>query len=267
MSVSPMLYRDLEYARFGQNSLLLDIYLPTQASDPFPLIVWVHGGAFRMGDKGNSPAERMVARGYAVASINYRLSQEALFPAQIEDCKAAVRWLRAHAAQYNLNPGRIGAWGSSAGGHLVAMLGTTGHMRDLDTGAHLAYSSQVQAVCDFFGPTDFLQMDAAGSDMHHDAPDSPESPLIGGAIQEYPDRVARANPITYVTPAAPPFLIAHGDCDPLVPHHQSELLYAALQRAGVQVTFHTVRGAGHGFEGPEIDQLVDAFFDRHLKQG
>jgi acetyl esterase/lipase len=207
--------------------------------------------------------------GYAIASINYRLSQHALFPAQIEDCKAAVRWLRAHAAQYGLDAARFGAWGPSAGGHLVAMLGTTGNVAELDVGEHLEASSRVQAVVDYFGPTDFLQMDAhrMPKGKVHDAADSPESELVGGPIQENADRVAAANPITYVSPDAPPFLIVHGELDPLVPHHQSELLVAALKRAGVPVTFYTVVGAGHGgFTDPAVPEMTRAFLAQHLKR-
>jgi acetyl esterase/lipase len=263
-----VIHRDLGYARAGTKSLLLDLYLPEHATRALPVIVWVHGGAFRMGSKEDCPATWMVARGYAVASINYRLSQEALFPAQIQDCKAAIRWLRANAGHYGLDAQCIGAWGSSAGGHLVAMLGTAGHVREWESvGGHQEFPSRVQAVCDFFGPTDFMQMDRAGSTMNHDAPDSPESQLVGGPIQEHPERVARANPITYITHDGPPFLILHGTKDPLVPFNQSELLYAALQQAGVEVTFHPVENAGHGFTGAEIDALVAAFFDHHLKEG
>jgi acetyl esterase/lipase len=263
-----VMHRDLEYACTGNTPLLLDLYLPEYTTDALPLIVWVHGGAFRMGSKEDCPVTWMVDRGYAVASLNYRLSQEAIFPAQIQDCKTAVRWLRAHAEDYALAAQHIGAWGSSAGGHLVAMLGTAGHVRAWESvGGYQECSSRVQAVCDFYGPTDFLQMDRAGSSMHHDAPDSPESQLVGGPVQEYPERVARANPITYITSDCPPFLILHGTQDPLVPFNQSELLYAALQQAGVEAAFHPVEGAGHGFVGPEIDALVAAFFDHHLKEG
>jgi len=261
--------RGLEYANAGGKALLLDLYLPEKAEGPTPVIVWVHGGAWQAGSKEGCPALRIVPRGYAAASLNYRLSQEAIFPAQIEDCKAAIRWLRAHAKEYNLDPARFGAWGASAGGHLVALLGTAGDVKELaGTGGNLDQPSRVQAVCDFFGPTDFCQMAAhslPGSPIQHDDPRSPESLLIGGALQENKDKAARANPITYVTQNAPPFLILHGDKDPLVPHHQSEILAEALKKAGVEVTFHTVAGAGHGFGGPQIDKMVDEFFDRHLK--
>ncbi len=263
-------YRDLEYARAGDKSLLLDLYLPEKSQHPLPLIIWIHGGAWSGGDKADCPARRMLQRGYAVASINYRLSNEAIFPAQIEDCKAAVRWLRAHAGQYGLDAEHFGAWGNSAGGHLVALLGTTGDAKEFNKGDNLEFSSRVQAVCDYYGPTDFLQMQAhmlPGAPMKHDPPSSPESLLIGGPIQENKDKAVRANPIAYVTPASAPFLIVHGDLDPLVPYNQSQLLFEALKKAGVSVRLHIIEGAGHGpgFGGRDIAEMVNAFFDRHLK--
>jgi acetyl esterase/lipase len=213
--------------------------------------VAIHGGAFRTGDKGGEPAGVFVARGFAVAAINYRLSQHAVFPAQIEDCKAAVRWLRANASQYGYDPDRVASYGASAEKHLAAMLGTAGDVAALDVGANPGISSRVQAVVDFFGPTDFLQMDAhrlSEKAMIHDTPDSPESQLVGGPIRDNPEKVARANPITYVTPEDPPFLIVHGDADLLVPHHQSVLLEAALRKAGVRVRLVTIPGGPHGGE-------------------
>jgi acetyl esterase/lipase len=265
---------DLAYVTNGHDRQKLDLYLPEKAAAPTPVIVWIHGGGWVSGDKKENGAPGTVshtARGYAVASINYRLSGDALFPAQIEDCKAAIRWLRAHASEYNLDPNRIGVAGASAGGHLVALLGATGHLRDFDVGEHLDQSSAVQAVNDLFGPTDLLQMDAhalPGARLVHDAPGSPESRLVGGPIQEPPycDLAAKVNPISYVTKDAPPHLIIHGDQDPLVPHHQSELLFATLQQHGVPVRFHTIKGAGHGqgFGGKEIAEMIAAFFDHHL---
>ncbi len=262
--------RDIEYVPGGGNAQSLDLYLP-KSDRPVPLIIWIHSGAFRAGDKAQCPAMAFTRRGYAAASLNYRLSGQAIFPAAIEDCKAAVRWLRAHAREYNLDADHFGAWGSSAGGHLVALLGASGDVKQLEgNGGNLEFSSRVQAVCDWFGPTDFVQMEAhaltPGRPFDHDAADSPESLFIGGAIQDNKDKARAANPITYVTLGAPPFLIMHGDQDPLVPHHQSELLEAALKKAGVEVTFRTVEGAGHGFGGPEIFRMVEAFFDKHLKK-
>jgi len=264
-------HRNIEYAQPNDTPLLLDLYVLKGATRPLPLIVWIHGGAWRGGSKDRCPALRFSERGYVVASINYRLSQKAIFPAQIEDCKAAIRWLRANTAKYRIDPRRIGVWGSSAGGHLVALLGTSGDVKDLEgtVGGNLDQSSRVQAVCDFFGPTDFLQMDAhmiEGSRLVHDSPESPESRLVGGPIQENKEEVSRADPITYVTEDDPPFLIMHGDRDPLVPLHQSELLNGALKKVNVDATFHVVKGAGHGFGGPEISRMVDQFFDKHLKR-
>jgi len=275
-------HRDLAYVTNGHERQKLDLYLPAENAERGaasskhqgenrPLIIWIHGGAFRVGSKegnpDNPPPFHYVTQGYAVASINYRLSQHALFPAQIEDCKAAVRWLRAHAAEYKLDSSRFAAWGPSAGGHLVAMLGTAGHVTEFEVGAHLDVSSRVQCVVDYFGPTDFLQMDAQRppGGMIHDTPDSPESELVGGPIQEHPEKVARANPITYVTADVPPFLIVHGDHDPLVPYGQSVLLVKALQQVGADVTFYTVQGGGHGgFTDPSVPKLTADFLAKHI---
>jgi acetyl esterase/lipase len=264
-----IVHRDLFYVSNGHQRQKLDLYLPGSGRK-LPLIVWVHGGAFRMGSKEDGVPFDYLGEGYAVASINYRLSQHAIFPAQIEDCKAAVRWLRAKARVFDLDPHRFGAWGPSAGGHLVAMLGTTGDVKEFDVGENLGESSRVEAVVDYFGPTDFLQMDdhRLPDGQVHNTPDSPESELIGGSIQENRDKVAKANPITYITPDATPFLIVHGELDPLVPHHQSELLAAALKNAGVSVSFYTVEGGGHGgFTDPKVPQLTQEFLAKHLKPG
>ena len=173
-------HRNLMYAQAGPHALRLDLYIPNDVPGPYPLIVWVHGGAFRMGDKANPIARPLVAYGYAIASINYRLSHQAIFPAQIHDCKAAVRWLRAHAAGYDLDGARVGAWGDSAGGHLVAMLGAAGDVPELEGDlGNLEHSSRVQAVCDWYGPSDFLRMNDVPGTMDHDASDSPESQLVG----------------------------------------------------------------------------------------
>jgi len=265
--------KDLEYVPGGHERNKLDLYLPTKqveeqthTPDKLPLIIWVHGGAWMAGNKNNCPARRFLRKGYAVASINYRLSQHATFPAQIEDCKAAVRWLRVNSKKYDLDTKRIGVWGASAGGHLVALLGTAGDVKEFDKGENLEVSSRVQAVCDYFGPTDFIKISNFPSSLKHDAPDSPESKLIGGPVTTNKEACQRANPITYVTKNDPPFLIVHGDKDNVVPHNQSQLLYDALKNTGVPVKFHTVKGGGHGgFNSPEVDKMVDDFFDKNLK--
>jgi acetyl esterase/lipase len=265
---------NLEYVPGGHAQQRLDLYLPPKANKPLPLIVWIHGGAWFGGSKDDGvPALPLVGAGYAVASINYRLSQHAVFPAQIEDCKAAIRWLRANAKTYNLDPDRLGVWGASAGGHLAALLGTSAAVAELEgAGGNSHRSSRVQAVVDFFGPTDFLQMDdhaVPGAGLKHDPPSSPESRLIGGAIQQNAEKSQRANPVKYVRKDAPPFLIVHGEQDPLVPCHQSELLFEGLTAAGNDVTFYKIAGAGHG--GPQFNSdmmraAVHAFFDTHLKR-
>ncbi|MDX2037142.1 MAG: alpha/beta hydrolase [Isosphaeraceae bacterium] len=262
------LVADVEYAKVGNRSLRLDLYLPEKSEGPVPVIVAIHGGAWLAGSKEGAVGIREAARGYAVASVGYRLSREAIFPAQIEDCKAAVRWLRAHAKEYGLDPTRIGVIGHSAGGHLASMLGTTAKASEFEKGEHLDQSSAVDAVCAMSGPSDLTAMAAhaiPGATIDHDAADSPESRLIGGPVQENKEKAAKANPITYVTKAAPPFLLIHGDADPLVPSNQSERLRDALERAGAKVRLEIIPGAGHGLGGPRIDKMIDTFFDEHLK--
>lgn len=267
-------YRDLAYVANAHPHQKLDLYVPEKGDGPFPLIVWIHGGGWIDGDKNGCPPlnSGFVERGYAAASLDYRLSGDAIFPAQIDDCKAAIRWLRAHAKEYRLDPAHIGVWGASAGGHLVALLGTSGDVGEFDTGENLGQSSRVQAVGDFFGPTDFVQMDAhavKGTPLIHDSANSPEAKLVGGLIQDkaFAAKVQSANPVRYVTKDDPPFLIVHGDHDPLVPHHQSELLYEALVKTGIPVRFITVNGGGHGagFPNQELNPIVREFFDHNLK--
>jgi acetyl esterase/lipase len=255
-------YPDLSYVTNGSASQKLDLYVPKEGNN-LPLIIFVHGGAFYMGDKRQWIGYQLayVKQGYALASINYRLSGEAVFPAQIEDAKAAVRWLRAHAATYRLDPNHFAAWGASAGGYLAAMLGTTESMREFDVGENLEYSSQVQVVADYFGPVDLNRLRPVSMEAG-----SVESRLIGYTIKDHPDKAREASPITYVTKECPPFLIVHGDADPIVPYTQSVSLTAALKETGVPVTFYTVKGAKHGgFRDPEVPVLTSAFFAKYLK--
>ncbi len=261
--------RDVKFGEGGGRPLRLHVIRPKEApEEPLPVVVWVHGGAWRAGsrDSGIGRLVPLVRRGYFGVSIEYRLSGEAQFPAQIEDCKAAIRFLRAHAEEYKIDPDRIGVWGSSAGGHLVALLGTSGDVEELEgKGGWPDQSSRVNAVCDWFGPTDFLQMIGTEGNIDRRSPNAPEALLIGGPIREHKEKVALANPITHVSADDPPFLIMHGDQDRTVPINQSELLHEALKAAGVDVTYQVIEGAGHGFGGSEILQTVNDFFDKHLK--
>jgi acetyl esterase/lipase len=260
--------RDIEYAKPDGKPQRLDLFVPEKAAGLLPLIIWVHGGAWSAGHKEWQPipALPMTARGYAVATIDYRLSGEAKWPAQIHDCKAAVRFLRAHAKDHNLDPDRFGAWGSSAGGHLVAMLGTSGDIKELEGDlGNLGVSSRVQAVCDWFGPTDLLVLNNP----------NPVKGLLGGPAAENIAKAKQANPITWVSKDGPPFLIMHGDKDNAVSIQQSELLNEALKKAGVSVKFDPIPGVGHDFRGPEVVKwailkpeylkTVNEFFDEKLK--
>jgi acetyl esterase/lipase len=265
------LVRDVQFGKGGERPLKLHILRPKKLSEkPMPVLVYIHGGAWRAGnrDQGIPNLIRYAKRDFFCASIEYRLSQEAIFPAQIEDCKCAIRFLRAKAKEYNIDPDRIGVWGHSAGGHLAALLGASGGIKELEgEGGWTEFSSRVNAVVDCFGPTDFLKLSAAESVIQHDAPESPESLLIGGPIQENRDKAAKASPITYVTKDDPPFLIMHGSMDKIVPLNQSELLTAALKKAKVEVDLQVIPGAGHGFVPAQSDALVDAFLEKYLLKG
>jgi acetyl esterase/lipase len=259
--------RDQPYAEAHGVSLLADLFLPQGAGAPVPVVVWVHGGGWRFGNRRLAPdlSRFFARRGLAMASIDYRLSGQALFPAQIEDVKAAIRWLRGTALAHGLDGARIGILGSSAGGHLAALAGLTPHGPfDAACGAHADQPADVQAVVDAYGPTDFLQIDAhrppdgtPSADpetlllppgvTRSAQPDSFESYLLGAPIESVPDRVRTANPVSYARPGAPPFLILHGTSDTTVPVHQSELLYDALAAHDNDVTLGLIDGIGHGF--------------------
>ncbi|MGL5978240.1 MAG: alpha/beta hydrolase fold domain-containing protein [Erysipelotrichaceae bacterium] len=278
-------YLDLTYGDASATQTL-DIYLPNEGEGPFPVIVAVHGGAFKVGSKTGSDVASMIEgvnRGYAVVSVNYRLSGEAVFPAAVNDVKAAIRYVRANASMYNLNPDAIAAWGDSAGGNLVAMLGTTGNVTTLDgdTTTNAGVSSAVQAVVDWFGPIDFLKMDeqftALGITPKMGATStdsSPESAYIGQNITTDPALTAQANPESYIDtldPAtAPSFFIQHGTIDSNVPITQSENFAAALSaKIGAdKVSYNILEGAGHGtseFDATTNLDLVYGWLDSVLK--
>jgi len=272
-------WRDVAYATQSQ-AQKLDIFLPATGDGPFPVIVSIHGGAFKMGDKADgqeTAAKEGLNYGYAVVSINYRLSGEAIWPAQIYDVKAAIRWIRANASQHALNANKIAVWGGSAGGHLSAMSGTSGgvsSLEDMNMG-NSGQSSRVQAVVDWFGPINFLTMDAqfAASGVNgevHNTPTSPESQVMGQLITEIPAKVQEANPETYITSDDPPFFIQHGTADTNIPTQQSIDFAAKLQPVlgSSKVTFEALEGARHGdpmFATASNTAKVFAFLDKYLK--
>jgi acetyl esterase/lipase len=259
---------DVSYGSVKGVPLLLDLARPRErASAKLPAIVYMHGGAWQSGSKADGvPAIcYYAAHGFVAASVGYRLSSQAQFPAQIEDCRCAVRFLRAMADEYGIAPARIGAMGASSGGHLAILLGLTGGGTEFaDKGGWENFSSGVSAICDLFGVSDFFEM------PRRHLPDvvNATSKFLGGSIDLVPERYIAANPIRHVHSAAPPFLIVHGDRDDLVPLRQSELLHAALKAAGVNATLYVVKGASHGsieVVTPEVRSIILAFFEKHLK--
>ncbi len=267
-------HADITYAEVDGRRLLLDVYArDPRPARPGPVVVWVHGGGWRSGSKDSvNRSLPILEHGYGLVSVGYRLSGEALFPAAIADVKAAVRWVRANAARYGFDGARVGAWGSSAGGHLAALLGTAHEVAEWDRlhEENAGVSSRPDAVCNWFGPTDFLRMNDFPSRIDHDAADSPESRFIGGPIQEHPAKVQRANPVSYITPDDPPMLHMHGEQDQSVPYNQSELLHVALQAGSVDTTLYKVRNADHGFRAMQGDTpqsllaRVVTFFERTI---
>ena len=266
--------RDVEYGRGGTVPLYMDLCYPLAAvKKPNPVIVMIHGGGWMGGDRSDQikSMTAYAAEGYFCASVGYRLSQVAIFPAQIHDCKCAIRYLRSHAKEYNLDPDRIGAVGWSAGGHLVALLGTSGGVRELEgDGGWPGVDSRVQAVCDYFGPADFpaWASDPGFASWGMDAKNALYK-LFGGPIPDRLELARQASPVTWVGKGAPPFLIIHGTADDIVPFRQSELLRDALKKAGVPVELVTIAGAAHGdgkfWEGKPWEKEA-VFFEKHLKK-
>jgi acetyl esterase/lipase len=265
--------RDIAYADTENARQKLDLYLPKvrKGDKPLPVIVFIHGGGWRGGDKsgGIGNVWRFVQSGeYAGASIGYRLTDEAQWPAQIHDCKAAIRWIKAHAKEYNLDATKIAVWGTSAGGHLVSHLGTSGDVKELEgtLGKHLDQNSSVTCVVNFFGPENFLSMVRQPSTIDRtQGKDYPEALLLGGPVSEKEAVTKEASPVTHVTKGDAAFFTAHGTKDPLVPFAQGEEIHAALTKAGVPSLLQEMTNGGHGFKSPLLDERVKQFFDLHLR--
>jgi acetyl esterase/lipase len=253
----------------GYRPLKLDLYHAPGAKGLRPAVVWLHGGGFvvgspRMADslfgEWDQVLAKLAARGYVTAGVTYRFSGEARFPAQMEDVKASIRWLRANAAKYGIDPQRIAIWGASAGGYFAVLAGTSCKAEALEgRGGNPDQSSCVQAVVDWYGPTDLAQMDAQAppdSRIKHNGADSPESKLLGCALPQCPaDLMQRANPLTYISAATPPFLIMQGDADTAVPWKQSQVLHDALRAKGVAANFVLEPGLNHMFVGATPAQV------------
>ncbi len=237
------------------NGHKLDLYIPAGAARPLPVVIWTGGSAW-MADTGKNTAGGIASQlnpaGYAVAGVSIRSSSQVQFPGQLHDIKASIRWLRANAAKYNLDPDHIAIMGDSSGGWTAAMAAVTGDAPEMEGSVGITgVSSKVQAAVSFYPPTNFLTMDAwalrkcTGANCH-DSETSPESRLVGCAIQTCPDKVRMASPLQYITAADPPIMILHGNSDQLVPHNQGEQLYMALNKACKDAIFISLPKAPHG---------------------
>jgi acetyl esterase/lipase len=260
--------QDITYSSTDGADLRLDIHYPDVVSGPIPTVVYVHGGAWIQGDKeegaGTVDIPALLEAGFAVVAVNYRLAPQYRFPAMIEDVKCAIRFLRANAGRYGLATEKIGAYGGSAGGHLVSLLGLTDSSAGWDSGEYAEYSSRVQAVVDMFGPTNLT------------GPFPAEAPVkcedVFGTCDVNDPVLRDASPVTWVTADDPPFLILHGDEDKVVPLSQSQILYERSKDAGVDVTLVVVKNGEHGLwpkadmepSRSELTRMIVEFFVRHL---
>ena len=271
--------RDIEFTRTPNGPLLLDIYKPADASPsaPLPVVMFMYGGGWMTGNRHQLKffrGQEYVRHGYALVAIEYRSSEAAIFPAQIHDCKAAVRWIRQNAAEYGLDGSRIAALGGSAGGHLAALLGTSDAVADMEGDLPPQgddYAGPIQAVVDMLGPTDLSRIAEQSHrfGVRHEKKDSFVSKFLGGQPSLNLEQAKAANPITYIRPGMPPFLIIHGSADWIVPVQQSEMLHQALVEQGNESELHVAEGAGHGslksFSSDEMLNKIFGFLDTHLQ--
>ena len=252
-------HRDLEYGHVGQHRLLLDLYLPPKSSKPVPLVIWIHGGAWRAGSKDSVPVEQWMQQGFAIASVDYRLSTVAKFPAQIHDIKAAIRWLRGNAKSYAFDSDRFIVAGSSAGGHLAALVGVSNGVPELegDVGDFKSTNSDVQAIVSFFGASN-LESILSQSTPHGLSVRVPALELLlGGQPDQKPDLAKLASPMTHVDATDPPLWLIHGDADPQMPIEQSHELHQRYADLKLQVDFEIVKGGKHGGDGFFSNEQLD----------
>ncbi len=265
--------KNIPYVPEGEYRQQLDLYLPKdyeKAAKPYPLVVVVHGGGWTKGSKDEyvGIANWLVPKGYIVAINNYRLLDKAFFPAQLQDCKAAVRWLKAHADEYKIDKDRVGLWGASAGGQLVALMGSTGDTKEFDIGENLDQTSEVQVVCDMFGVTSFEKL------MEERTKGSPivmemyAQKLVGPKVKESAKILAAYSALNHIKKGTAPTIIVHGDEDPLVPYDQSVIYEKALKDGGIDCEFITVPGGKHDKSTaytPEVLEKIEAFYAKYLK--
>lgn len=262
--------KDIEYGNTGERPLLLDLYSPKQTDGPVPGLIFIHGGGWKGGKKEDYRyyGIEFAEKGYVVASIQYRLSGESKYPAAIHDVKAAVRWMRAEASSFGVDPERIGVAGGSAGGHLALLLGYTSDVEEFDgDSGHAGVSSRVQAVVNLYGPTDLTTEFA----RNQSETGSLLKKFFGGTYDEQPAKYEEASPIRYVTGDDPPTLILHGTIDKVVPINQADLLSKKLKETGVPYIYDRLPGWPHAMDlaQPVNERCVwfmERFFDRYLKQ-
>jgi acetyl esterase/lipase len=259
-------FTNVPFENVQGKDVCLDVYVDPNISWKRPLVIYIHGGGWQGRNRADGAvyADSFLKRGYVYATIDYRLTNQAIFPAQIQDAKAAVRFLRSHATDYHIDPDEIGVFGHSSGGHLVSLLGTTNGDPQFDTGENLTVSNSVQAVCDMSGPVDLTTPDPALAPML--------TKLLGGPVDPKMDLAKLASPINHITPACPPFLILHGANDPAVPPAESQSFASALRKAGVPVKIMLLPGQPHNLnlwakidKGNYLNIIVD-FFDANLKK-
>lgn len=275
-----LFYTDIVYANrmnewkqavYPMKLHLMRPFTDLEWKDRCPLIVWVGGGAW----KASTPFRQIpclsyyARRGYVVASIDYRVSGMDYFPAQIQDVKAAIRYLRLHADEYGIDPGKIAVMGDSAGGHLSALAGTSGDRETFETPDYPEVSCEVQAVVDLYGPSDFQQMPGADEPERGFLWQTPESLLLGGHVAVKREMAEKVSPITYINEQTPPFLLLHGTDDHVVGIRQSEILYEALEKAGVEADLYELEGADHAtphFVQPQVQELILGFLERRFRK-
>ena len=261
--------KNIVYAEVSGRKLLVDIYLPPGKKDPF-LIVWIHGGAWRSGSKENPPLG-LLSAGYAIASIDFRLSTEAIFPAPVHDIKAAIRFLRGNAKKYGYRSDKIIIWGSSSGGHLAALVGTTNDDKYMEgaEGNFLKESSSVQGIIDFYGPTNFLTILTQSTPHGINVRAPALAILLGKPVEQLPELAKKASPVFHVDANDPPILIVHGDQDIQVPVNQSLELMAAYKKTSARFQLEIIPGADHGsdvYYKKEFQAVIEKFLNEVLSK-